>query len=233
MKTIFYIAIIISAAFSSATAQMKKNAAITIAQGIAVTIDGKIEEKEWQNASAFDLSGGGKVFFKHDGEYLYVAVRGAAKGWSHLYLVQEGSADVSVLHASAALGMTTYKQDKNNLWQPATPFAWDIRDRSLTPETNKKMTDYLAKNYWVASNNNMSSTNEIEFSVKPQNTLDKPLHVALIYASDAKNPQFFPASLKDDTLKADLIYGNTPNDLKFERDQWMKIVLESKKTPSK
>jgi hypothetical protein len=54
--------------------------------------------------------------------------------------------------------------------------------------------------------------------------------VAIIYTADAKNPQFFPATLKDDTIKEDLIYGNTPKDLKFDRNGWAKIVLENKKT---
>src|SRR4051812_26499534 len=100
MKTIFYIAIIIFGAFSPIQAQTET---IKIAQGSSVTIDGKIEETEWKDASVFDLKGGGRVFFKHDGEYLFVGVRGTEKGWSHLYINQGESADVSLMHASAAL----------------------------------------------------------------------------------------------------------------------------------
>jgi hypothetical protein len=231
MKITIYIAIIIFGAFLTVHAQTAKNETIRIAPGKAVTIDGKIEEKEWSDASVFDLSGGGKVFFKYDGEYLLIGVRGVKKGWSHLYLTQEENPDVSVMHASAALGMTLYSRDKSNLWQPANPFAWDLRDRTLTAETQEKMSEYLAKNFWAANNNNMGNPTEIEFQVKPPRSASgKPFYVAVVYTADAKNPQFFPATLKDDTIKEELIYGNTPNDLKFDRSGWAKIVLENKKT---
>ena len=230
MKPILYCAIFILSVISTVRAQTVKNETIKIAAGRAVVIDGKIEEKEWQDASSFALSGGGRVFFKHDGEYLYVGVRGLKKGWSHLYLSQGETAGVTVMHASAALGMTLYAPDKSNLWQPASTFAWDLRDRALTAETRKKMTDYLARNFWAANNNNMTDLPEIEFQVKPRNASDKTLYVAVVYAADAKNPQFFPATLKDDTIKEELVYGSTPNNLKFAPKEWAKISLESKKT---
>ena len=229
MKTFFYIAIILFGAFSVSQAQNAKLETIKLAtSGAAVTIDGKIDETEWKDALGFDLTGGGRVFFKTDGTHLFVGVRGTQKGWSHLYLTTgENTGSVSVMHASAALGMTVYAPDKNNLWQPANPFAWDLRDRTVTAETGKKMADYLAKNFWTANNNNMSTSNEIEFQVRPRDG-NKTLYVAIVYAADAKNPQFFPATLKDDTIKEQLVYGNTPNDLKFDREQWAKIVLEKK-----
>jgi hypothetical protein len=232
MKTILASAIIIFVAILSARAQTAKSETIKLAPGSAVTIDGKIEAAEWKDAAQFDLKGGGRVFFKYDGEYLFVGVRGAQKGWSHLYLNQGENADVAVMHASAALGMTLYSQDKSNLWQPANPFAWDLRDRTITAETNKKMADYLSKNFWAANNNNMGDSAEIEFQVKPRNAADKTFYAAVVYASDAKDPQYFPASLKDDTVKEDLVRGNTPPDLKFDRGGWAKIVLENKKSPA-
>src|SRR5215203_2573652 len=109
MRTILAGAIIIFGAFSILQAQTAKNEPIKLAPtGGAVTIDGKIEDAEWQGAPVFELAGGGRVFFKTDGEYLYVGVRGTAKGWSHLYLNQGENTSVSVMHASAALGMTLY-----------------------------------------------------------------------------------------------------------------------------
>ncbi len=230
MKTFFCIAIVIFGAVSAVRAQNAKPETIKLTPGSAVTIDGKIDAAEWKDALDFDLTGGGRVFFKTDGAHLLVGVRGAQKGWSHLYLMRGEDTVVSVMHASAALGMTVYAAGKNDLWQPANPFAWDLRDRTVTEETRRKMTDHLAKNSWVANNNNMTGTSEIEFQVKLAKTGDKTFYVAVAYASDAKNPQYFPASLKDDTVKEDLIYGKTPNDLKFDRSLWAKIVLETKKT---
>jgi hypothetical protein len=161
--------------------------------------------------------------FRYDGEYLYVGVRGTGNGWSHLYLSRGDG--VLVHHASAALGMTTYRPDKDQKWQSSNPFSWDVRDRTVTPETQKKMDDYLSRNSWVANNNNMGNRNEIEFKVKPQ---ANSIRVAVVYATDAKDPRFFPETLSDDTLKEDLVRGNTPPDLKFAPGGWANIILEEK-----
>jgi hypothetical protein len=226
MKLFINLLVVVLAALTAAQAQSE----ITIALSDSVTIDGKIEESEWKDARTFDLSGGGKVFFKQDGKYLFVGVRGVNKGWSHLYLNQGENTDVTIMHASAALGMTLYKQSENKLWQPANPFAWDLRDRAMTAETSRKMVDHLAKNFWVANNNNLGNPTEIEFQVKPRSPSAPTIYLAIVYATDAKNPQFFPVTLKDDTVKEQLVYGSTPNDLKFDRSQWAKISLENKKT---
>jgi hypothetical protein len=230
VKTFFYTSIVIISIFSAAQAQTATNKTIKILQSSAVTIDGKIEETEWKDASQFELAGGGKVYFQYDGEYLSVGVLGIKNGWSHLYLNRGEKSEIAVLHASAALGMTLYNRDKNKLWQPSNPFSWDLRDTTIAPETTKKMADYLAKNFWVANNNSMGNPTEIEFRVKARKASDKTFYVAVVYAADAKNPRYFPATLKDDTLKEDLIYGNTPNDLEFDRNQWAKIIVKGVKT---
>jgi hypothetical protein len=227
MKSFFYMAVIVLSLFLSAAAQPKE---IKLAQSSPVKIDGKIEESEWKDSQSFDLTGGGKVFFKYDGAYLFVGVRGLQKGWSHLYLKPgEKSEEFFLMHASAALGQVLYHQDKNKLWQPNGSFSWDLRDRIMSAETGRKMDDYLAKNFWVANNNNLGNPTEIEFQVKPPKTSAPTLYLALVYASDAKQPQYFPATLKDDTIKEELVYGNTPNNLKFEPQQWAKVILENKK----
>ncbi|HEX8737891.1 MAG TPA: hypothetical protein VF721_21345 [Pyrinomonadaceae bacterium] len=215
MKILFCIAIILNV-FLIAQAQAVKNETINLSRGGAARIDGKIEEKEWQDASAFELSNGGRIYLKYDGEFLYVGVRGVKAGWSHLYLSEGDGADVSVIHASAALGKSLYKQDKNKMWQPANEFFWELRDRVITAETEKKMDDYLSKNRWVASNNNMGNPTEIEFKVKPQNAVNNPFRFAVVYVADGVSPQFFPATLADDTLKSRLLTGYTPPDVKFD-----------------
>lgn len=230
MKTFFCIAIIILTAVFVSQAQTVKNESIKIAQSGAITVDGKIEEAEWKDAAVFDLTGGGRVFFKTDGEFLFVGVRGTRKGWSHLYISQGESGDVAVMHASAALGMTVYSQNIDKLWQPSNPFAWVLRDRAITAETQKKMADYLSKNSWLANNANMGNQTDIEFQVKLHASAAKALYVAVLHTADAKSPNYFPAGLKDDTIKEELVYGNTPNDLKFDLNSWAKIVLEKKKT---
>jgi hypothetical protein len=200
---------------------------VKLTPGPAIAVDGKIEDAEWKGAGSFPAKNGGTVFFGYDGNYLFIGVRGPAQGWSHLYLNYADAPEVYVYHASAALGMTTYRPDKDGKWQSSNPFSWELRERVINPETQKKMDDYLAKNFWVANNNNTGNRNEIEFKIKPRS--DKPLRVGVVVAVGETGRYFFPETLSDDTLKEELVRGSTPPDLKFEPAQWATITLEKKK----
>jgi len=230
MKTCLYILIVISAAFLNVRAQTVKLAPVSPA---AITIDGRIEDAEWKEASAFDLTGGGRVFFKTDGNLVYVAVRGIKPGWLHLYLSEAEDKDIQVLHASAALGRIVYRKDKAGLWQPLNEFSWELRDRAFSDEVRQKQADYLTKNYWVANNVNMGNRAEIEFRIKLQNPKAKKFRLAVVYAVDRNVYHFFPAGLSDDSLKAELVAGNRVENVKFVPSQWAEISLETKKSKTK
>ena len=132
---------------------------------------------------------GGTVFFGYDGNYLFVGARGPEYGWSHLYLNYADVPEVYVHHASAALGMIAYRSGKDGKWQSSNPFSWDLRDRVINPELQKKMDDYLAKNFWVANNNNTGNRNEIEFKIKPRS--DKPFRIGRCICSRRNGTLFF------------------------------------------
>ena len=217
--------LLLASCFSLANAQNT----IKISQSTSATTDGKIDEAEWKDASVFDLTGGGKVYLKHDGNYVYVAVRGVKAGWTHLYLSEGKNKDISVLHASAALGKVVYKKDKTNLWQPLNEFSWELRDNIFTDQVRQKMADYVAKNNWTANNNNMGNTAEVEFQIKLQNPANKPFWLSVVYAVDQNVYHFFPKTLADDCLKWDLVAGNRAENVKFDLKQWAKISLEKKK----
>lgn len=199
---------------------------IKLAPGPTVAIDGKIEDAEWKGASSFPMKNGGTVFFGYDGQHLFVGVRGPSQGWSHLYVSEGDGAGVLVYHASAALGSTTYRPDKDGKWQSSNPFSWELRERVINPELQKKMDDYLAKNFWVANNSNTGNRNEIEFKVKPRG---ESIKVGAVFAVGEKGRYSFPETLPDDTLKEELVRGNTPADLRFEPAQWATVILEKKK----
>jgi len=220
-------ALLIFAAVIVSQAQSAKGSKIKLSPGSTITTDGKIEEAEWKGAASFDLKGGGKVLFSYDGSHLFVGVRGPEYGWSHLYISEGDDKSVLVYHASAALGMTIYLSDKSGKWQPLNPFSWDLRDRVINPEVQKKMDDHLAKNFWVANNNNTGNRNEIEFKVRPRG---ERLRVAAIFAVGETGRHFFPATLADDTINNNLVRGNTPVDLTFDPTEWATIILEKKKS---
>lgn len=211
---------------SAVTAQTK----IKVPLGKTVSIDGKIEAAEWADVLPLDLTNGGKLFIKSDGKNLFIAMRGTKAGWSHLY-VNDGTDAVSVIHASAALGRVIYAPDDKKLWQPKNEFAWEIRDRTITAETRNAMDAYLKKNGWVASNNNMGNASEVEYKLAAPN--DRNLRIAAVFMSDGASPQYFPASLSDDTLMQRLLAGNSPADLKFSTEQWASLDITNPKAIGK
>lgn len=207
-------------ALSTAFAQGPK---LTVPFGSAVSIDGKINTDEYAGSAEFDLTDGGRIFVRHDGEHLYIGVKGLAYGWCHLYISEDGTDSVNVYHASAALGTSTYTPGKDGKWQPSGPFAWEIRDTVINDATRAKMDAYLAKHFWVANNNNTGSKNEIEFKVKPKNGTKKTLRFAVVFAIGRSDRHYFPAPLADDTRNDQLVQGNTPADLKFDTKQWVRV----------
>ncbi len=193
----------------------------------AATIDGKIDEIEWRRAAEFPLAGGGQIYLKHDGTYLYVALRGDKSGFAQIYLKEPGeTSDVAVIHASAALGRSFYKVDANKKWQPDHGFVGDIRDKTLNSESQKKLDDYLERNGWVANNNFMGTPREIEFKIKMPGAA-KQFYLAAIFVADGVEPRVFPATLADDCSKNQrLVGGWMPADVKYDFSQWAVINID-------
>lgn len=219
MNRFVFIAIFLS----SLVVSHAQNNTVVLRQSGSAVIDGKIDEKEWEGARVLELTNGGKLFLKYDGSFVYLAMRGSSAGWSHLYL-NDGTSDVSVIHASAALGRVIYKQNANKIWQPANEFIYEVRERVITDAMRAAMSAYLAKNGWVASNNNMGNASEVEYKFAA--TPNKPLRFAAVFMSDATKPQHFPATLTDDTLRQKLLEGNAVPDIKFDVTQWARLEVQ-------
>ena len=210
-KLLVYLILILGVVGSALAQTASKGPEIKLTPGTSVITDGKIDDAEWKGVASFPMKNGGTAFFRYDGNYLFVGVRGPGKGWSHLYINEADDTGVFVYHASAALGMTTYLPDKNQKWQSSNTFSWELRDRVFGPELQKKMDDYLVKKSRVANNGNTGNGNEIEFKVKPRG--DKPIRVGLVFVVGETGRYYFPETLGDDTIKDDLVRGNTPADL--------------------
>ncbi|MEQ1762039.1 MAG: alpha/beta fold hydrolase [Pyrinomonadaceae bacterium] len=217
MRFFFASLFVVSIGVLSAVAQ----GSVDVPYGKAANIDGKIDAQEWADASRHELANGVTLFLKTDGSHVYVGMRGQKQGWSHVYL-NEGGSDVSVVHASAALGRIIYKQDDGKLWQPMNEFAWQVRERVVNANV---MDAYLAKNGWVASNNNMGNADEVEYKLAVKSS---EARIAAVFMSPGVSPAFFPATLDDDSLKQKLLEGNAIRDVKFDVAQWARLRLPSK-----
>lgn len=226
MIKIFYLLVFSISILKTDHHEKQQVKTITLSKENPVIIDGKIEA-DWKQASVFEMTNGGKVYFKYDGTYLYVGIRGMKDGWSQVYLAEGESSDVSLIHASAALARIFYKQDATKNWQPSNPFLAEIRDKSITEETKKKMDEYLSRNNRIANNIYMGNRNEVEFKLKPKDSSNKTFHINVIWVSDSLNPGFFPDTLDDDSIKNQkLVKGWMPGNVKFNMNQWAVINLK-------
>jgi hypothetical protein len=177
-------------------------------------LDGTIEPDEWQDASRQPLTGGGELYLKTDGESLYIAIRGSANGWSHVYLGDRFS--VYVLHASAALGDARYERQRDQ-WSPARQFTWEMRNsKDRTPEEKSA---YLASHGWLANSVDRGAQREYRIPL----SLLRSRRIAVVFASDPAVPQYWPSSLKDGTLAGELLRGTVPAGVTFDTSQWAEL----------
>lgn len=187
----------------------------------AINIDGVIGEQEWADALRQELTNGGELFLKGDNSHLYVGLRGLKQGWGHIYVW--GADSVYILHASAALGTAIYRKGEAGKWNPVQNYSWSLRGASQSEEARE---EFLRSHLWLANNNSMGSRREIEFKVARAILTADP-HIAVLYAADAQSPAYWPATLKDDCLKRELVFGNTPSDLQFDQNLWMRLAFKA------
>jgi hypothetical protein len=221
IQTLFMLLTFLLAATGAAETQ---NKAVQMPTGKLVVLDGQISDEEWRGAYKQQLSGGGEISFQKDGSSLYVGVRGLKEGWSHVCVT--AGERVYVLHASAALAEAIYEKDPAGVWRPIQgfdPATFALRQTDQSEETVKARKAFFDSHGWLANNNRMGSRTVIEFKLGPKFLKSEEVRLAVVYASDAKSPQYWPESLADDSIKEDLIFGKTPQDMKFNQASWGRL----------
>lgn len=201
-----------------------QNQAVHLPAGKSVLLDGQISEEEWRSAYKQELAGGGELRLQQVGSDLYVGVKGLKDGWAHVCVM--AGERVYVLHASAALAEAIYEKDPAGRWRPIQgfdPASFALRQTDQSEETLKARKAFFDSHGWLANNNRMGSRREIEFRLGPKFLKSDEVRLAVVYASDAKSPQYWPESLSDDAIKEDLIFGKTPQDMKFNQASWGRV----------
>jgi hypothetical protein len=194
--------------------------------GLPITLDGTLDEREWSDTVAVDLRNGGEAFLKHDGDHLYLGIRGPEMGWAHVCVGDAGR--VSVLHSSAALGTAEYVPADSGLFQAIRGFEWTMRDTSLTDGARNARREFLKQEEWVASTAWMGEPFEREFILKLAIFGEAKARLTVLYASDEESPSFYywPNTLSDESLNLELVWGRTPGGLHFDLRQWAVLKLD-------
>jgi hypothetical protein len=87
----------------------------------APVLDGTLSPDEWAGAHEAGLTGGGTLLLMHDGDYLYLGLRGESDSVGSI-CVTRGN-ELAILHSSMGVGTAEYKQTEED-WQRTRSFVW-------------------------------------------------------------------------------------------------------------
>ena len=189
--------------------------AIKVPKGKAIKADGNPDAGEWDDAVMQEMSGGGQLFLKHDGKSLYVGVAGPASGAAQILLLMGDS--VYVFRSADSLGTAIYKKDKDGAWQPQVKFDKGAKDAAGTEK-------YMAANSWMASLDPDKSAKVREYVIGGK-FKSGGMKIAVVQMGDPASPAAWPKNLADDSLKSELLSGDTPAGLKFAEADWAALEL--------
>jgi hypothetical protein len=196
---------------------------ISVAQGKPLAIDGTMSPGEWDGAAVETFSDGSELFLMYSGDYLYLAIRASIPEMIVGNVFINRGDEISILHASAALGTALYRKGVND-WQQEQDFAWCCikTDQSAVAQAEREA--FLQEEHWVAANARMGTPNELEYQIE---VADEILRLAVTYIK-ASNPNVkipWPLDLEDDCITP--TPGGLPGQLNFSPDEWAVIRILS------
>jgi hypothetical protein len=127
---------------------------IKVPTGKHVLLDGKCEEREWEEAKEVDIGQGAKLLLRQSGEFAYFCVKLAkeARFGLDLFFAIEGK-PVLNLHASAKLGERSLGEAGWPAWQWWNNSKWsanvgrgvDFEKRDFLPDSAKELQVHLSR----------------------------------------------------------------------------------------
>ena len=212
-----------SAESSTPNMQTAQDDALTlqVPQGSPAEIDGILSPGEWEDALVVEPLGGGQFYFKHSGGYLFFGIQSnpmdvGEVGYGSVCLSQNDQ--ISILHASAALGTAIYVQDGDG-WQQTQQFSWCCRSRYDSTEREQ----HLQEVGWTASIGYLGPEEDMEYQVAmPEGRLT--LGFVYVELLEEWNPLYLPDNLEDDCLGLALLSDDPPERLEFSPDNWLTVI---------
>jgi hypothetical protein len=197
----------------------------------APVIDGKVNPVEWKAATHISLSEGqGEALLMHDGNYLYVGIIGYRPGVGSLCV--RGRTGIRVLHASAALGTAAFEPEEGK-WRLTRPFTWTNRDTGKSPEAMADREKFLTTSGWFANTSPMATLMR-EYQVPARNQTEVPLVISFYtYTPEQQKLGYWPPTMEDDCVDAELVGGFTDRDYAFDPAKWGIVVLKQETAPTR
>ena len=186
-------------------------------------LDGAIVEAETADAKPIVDENGARVLMRDDDPYLWIRVLSEPAGVVSRCLA-EGST-VTVLHASAALGMVRYEPAESG-WALRGKFEWALRDKSLDPEARYARQQHLEQHGWVATTNGMGDPEVFEFLIRRDRLAGDGTRLAVgIMPMAPPNAVYgLPRAAAGDCAHDKLVKGPPPDELKFDTGSWLTLA---------
>ena len=207
-----------------APAVERQATAVRVPRGVAPTVDGRISPDEWNASFEGDVAAGVQLKLRHDGRFLYVAVRSAKPGFPSVCVVKGDT--TRILHSSAALGAAKYVGRSGGDSRLATPFSFAMRAAETGATRIASQRAYVDEHGWVASNSAMSETDrEMQIDLALLNG-DQPRFAVGFYVEPSDSVVRWPATASDGCVATKVVQGFLPPTLKIEPERWALLRLE-------
>lgn len=192
---------------------------ISVPKGVAAQLEGRLTLEEWATAHEEKLEGGGSLLLMHDGDQLYIGLRGRADSMGSLCLAVGD--EVMILHSSMGVGTAEYEQVEEG-YQRTRGFTWTWWHESDRP-TPEQQAEFLQNEGWVASTVGQGNPGEMEYQV---DLSAGPVRLGVIYFAGTDNEVMsWPAQMNDTCRSMSLIQGYPPVIALFHPEQWVAIKL--------
>ena len=195
---------------------------ITIPNGNPPILDGTISSGEWIDARQELFSDGSELLMMHHEGYLYLGIRANTPGMIAGNIFVNHKNQVSIFHASAALGTAIYEK-KSDKWEQTQAFSWRCRGTSNSPSAIAEREAFLQQENWLASNSRMGTPQELEYKIAIPND---SLHLTITFtrASDTSTRIYWPVGLADDCIVSP--QGEFPTTLQFSPSTWITLIAD-------
>jgi hypothetical protein len=173
-----------------------------------------------QNAPvSSELTGGGSVSIRRDGQNLLVTVTGPRAGLASLCLGDESR--VRILHASAALAEAVYDKAGSE-WTLSSGFGeFALRETRTGPPSDEARRTYFDAKGWIANASNAGTVpREFRIRLDPRSRF---LGVTFYVTAGQETLSYWPGTINDDCRAVKVAQGFLPTTAQFSPSTWFRI----------
>ncbi len=199
---------------------------IAAAQHPIENLDGNIYLEELANYQEVVKTDKYSVYKKIDSDYIYLSIKS-----EEIYVASlcvEDKDQISILHASAALGKIDYQKSGSD-WATTEDFSWGMREGEMDEETIQKRIHYLEEFGWVANTMGMGEVGNTEFILKRSFFNESSISLAS-GLMPASNPEVIipvPSEAAGNCAEHSLVAGSPDEQYSFNPESWIKISLSN------